>query len=109
MSYITKAIKLAKKSGYNPTFTNDIDPEIAIYGYNTFLVDPSFWESLGKGLGWQGFRKSAGDSTWALYDSKSDGVFDTSWMPEYKYKWHKFIDHLAENKDPQLFFKELLK
>jgi hypothetical protein len=46
----------------------------------TFL-DPAFWKALGYGLGWR-----SGD---------------------WKAVWHRFIDHLANDKTPELFFESL--
>lgn len=52
--------------------------------------DPSFWQSLGKAMGWDGNRGH-----------------DLDLVIDWKYKWHKFIDHLAEEKTAEEYFKEL--
>lgn len=52
-----------------------------------YYLDPNFWQSLGKALGWE---------------YKSDS-------PEHwKLEWHLFIDHLADGKDSESFFNDLL-
>ncbi len=51
------------------------------------LLDPQFWQCLGKAMGWQMVREWEG-RYWKKY-------------------WHRFIDHLAENKSIDSFFKEL--
>lgn len=74
------------------------------------LLDPSFWQSLGKALGWKGFRKSAGDATWGLYDlgkSEEGDFIDDHWIPEWQYRWHCFIDFLAEDGTAETFFKKI--
>jgi Uri superfamily endonuclease len=54
------------------------------------LLDPLFWQSLGKALGW-GIEKD-----------------DVQWhLPEkWKQEWHWFIDHLIEGKSIESFFEE---
>ncbi len=47
----------------------------------TLFLDPLFWQALGKG----------------------------NKMFYWKHQMHSFIDHIAEKKDPEEFFKELLK
>lgn len=56
------------------------------------LLDPTFWQSLGKALGWG-----------LTVDENHSGPNEPI---EY---WHNFIDHLAEGKDPDSFFQALLK
>lgn len=55
------------------------------------FLDPLFWKCLGKALG-QG-------------DFKNDETGQGSW----KFNWHRFIDHIAEGKDPELYWKEIIK
>ena len=62
---------------------------------STLFLDPLFWQSLGKALG----LKAVGVLT-----KEDKGELQDGW----KFYWHRFIDHLAENKDPEEFFKELL-
>lgn len=47
------------------------------------FLDPSFWQSLGKALGWD-----------------EDSIALNSY-------WHSFIDHLADGKDAESFFQPL--
>jgi len=57
------------------------------------MMDKTFWQSLGKALELEG-------STY-------------SWQKDYEEKWltlwHKLIDHLAEGKDAESFFKNILE
>lgn len=57
------------------------------------LLDPTFWQALGKALGWnkwEGFNKP--------YDMKD----------EWQDQWHRFITALSEGQSPDDFFKTLL-
>ena len=61
------------------------------------LLDPLFWQALGKSLGWKT----------AIYDGYAGSIpeIKDSWV----YYWHRFIDHLAEGRQPEEFFTNLLK
>lgn len=59
-----------------------------------FLVlDPKFWQALGKALGWYSEKP--------LYQINNQPA-------QWAYYWHCFIDHLAEGKDAESFFQNLL-
>lgn len=49
--------------------------------------DPAFWQALGRARGWEEENKSI--------------------HPNWKYYMHRFIDHLAEGKDAESFFKAI--
>ncbi len=53
------------------------------------LLDPTFWQALGKARGWSSERS-------ALYN-----------RPIWHAQWIYFIDHLAEGKDAESFFAAL--
>lgn len=55
------------------------------------LLDPEFWKCLGKAEGWTEYM--------------SDGTPYTT----YRRYWKDLIDHLAEGRDIESYFKELLK
>jgi hypothetical protein len=77
-----EAIKKAIEGGYN----------VKSYCENTScndshaLYDPLFWQALGKAEGWKGTEEE----------------------PRWAEEWHSFIDHLAEGKDIELYFTNLL-
>jgi hypothetical protein len=50
------------------------------------FLDPSFWQALGKARGW------------------APETEEKQWL----YYWHRFIDHLAEGKDLESFFADLI-
>lgn len=57
------------------------------------VIDPLFWQALGKAEGWE--------------HSCSKGDYCDREL-EWKERWHEFIDHLAEGKDIDTFFDNLL-
>lgn len=59
------------------------------YDYNKIFLDPAFWRALGKARGW------------------SD-TYHADWKGDYKYHWHRFINHLAEGGEAEQFFKNLV-
>jgi hypothetical protein len=97
-----EAIQKAIEGGYEFTFIGQFyDPghpwrnrEIAI---NSIFDDPLFWQALGKAMGWREKSEVANDVTYRFEPA------------QWQLEWHRFIDHLAEGKDAESFFKELLK
>jgi hypothetical protein len=61
---------------------------------NYMLLDPLFWQSLGRARGWHK-EPFAMNGAWLMADS------------EWKLNWFRFIDHLAEGKDAESFFAAL--
>ena len=59
--------------------------------YPDALLDRTFWQALGKALGWKPFNSPLDE------------------MLTWQYEWHRFIDHLASGKPADDFFKELLE
>lgn len=64
------------------------------------LLDPLFWQALGKGFGWK--STSCGHTICETEDT------DCEKIPQWKYHWHRFIDNLAQGKDIDSFFSPLL-
>lgn len=54
------------------------------------LLDPSFWQSLGKAMGW-GEEKKVG----------------MNWVYGYIYHWHSLIDHLVDGESIESYFEKL--
>lgn len=119
---MNEAIKLAIENGEYPSdVTADyyIFTEIGRSERRLVLLDPLFWQALGKALGWKdeepafiasGRQKTMGPSyedpeVWTEFiDYKENNNLEV-WL----YHWHRFIDYLAEGKDADSFFKELIK
>lgn len=72
------AIKRAVEGGYKYPDQRKASPVDVC----VILLDPLFWQALGQAQEW----------------------FENSWSDE----WHNLIDHLAEGKDIDSFFNELL-
>lgn len=113
-----KAIKRALEGGYAKN-----DPIILksfLDHYEIHLLSPLFWQALGKAEGWEdecdkcGTLQTVIDSEVAEYNESvckvHNGLGNAHIMFfQWKAVWHKFIDHLAEGKDAESFFKNLLK
>lgn len=120
------AIKRAIEGGYKSNIDWDFlaKPEIEwsmlqydmVYGRdcrNIMLLDPLFWQALGKAEGWDewvcehcgtgfnGVRDICTQVTCPMH-------FWSVCVEGYKYHWHRFIDHLAEGNPIDSFFDSLL-
>ena len=97
-----KAIKKAIEGGYerkNGSFSlpMKLNDEFDIWEYdnNTILLDPLFWQALGKTEGWD-----ENETHWQGGDFVGkQSIFE----------WHNFIDHIAQGKEIDEFFNKLLK
>lgn len=81
------------------------------YSLHKALLDPLFWQSLGKAMGWD---TSENNPTWLCpvcaksLDEMIMHLNDKDFGIEtWRYYWHAFIDHLAEGKDIESFFASL--
>ena len=59
---------------------------------NETFLEPLFWQSLGKAMGWGSGKE--------FYE---DGLTQKTWVRE----WHRLIDHLAEGGAAESFFEGL--
>lgn len=84
-----KMVSYKHKAGWVSIVTTDGDGYTKRdYKFAELWMSPSFWQSLGKAMGWE--KEYGGNTRWRT-------------------NWHMFIDHLIEGKDPEEFFKKLLK
>jgi hypothetical protein len=106
-----QAIRKAIEGGWEPQNQNF---SIAAISYRVqviekvkykerFFLDLSFWQSLGKELGWNG--------RWMvqIFTDHDDQSATVDGAPRWKYELHRFIDHLVEGKDAETYFTELLQ
>lgn len=102
MSTIEDAIRSAREKGYKDY--SETSGSYTKKYHSDILLDPLFWQTLGKAKGWNtykthtgsGYPMSAGDPpSWKRY------------KPEWLYNQHRFIDHLAEKKSAEEFFATL--
>lgn len=93
------AIKKAIEGGYQSwVFGGDTVHAPHCNFFSIILLDPLFWQCLGKAEGWNPVGETV--PSW-------DGgrVLHGEWLSY----WHSFINHLAEGKEVESFFNELLK
>jgi hypothetical protein len=93
---IEDAIKEAKKGGWEPKkgwhfedqtiYEPGLDIPNIVWDLEHCFLDPSFWQSLGKELNWNGGE-----------------YFSNKWRIEL----HRFIDYIADGKSPHQFFGDL--
>lgn len=60
-------------------------------GYESTLLDPAFWQALGKARGW-------------VYADDDGTPLKKQPRPAYMFYWHHLIDHLASGKSIEDFF-----
>jgi hypothetical protein len=101
-------------------FTNDYLVKMFVQQKEKVLLSPLFWQALSKAEGWGKCSNPDHGFIGAMAGVKSTDINrlgcpvcghnpDKIIEPDaWKTEWHRFIDHLAEGKDPELFFKELL-
>src|SRR5580698_8082121 len=115
MTYTEQAIHDARKGGYEIDKLK-ANPHAEIDGVNlivemeakskAFLLDPLFWQSLGKTLGWTGqvewwsFENVNGSDSPEHEETKH---YDPQWI----WYWRCFIDYLAGGGDAESFFESL--
>lgn len=100
-----QAIKKAIKSGYGRSryvVNGDIAQWIHENHYSDVLLDKFFWECLGKAEGWSIKESGCLNNSCGYCEDYQQEI------PEWLYWWKKFIQHLAEGKSVDSFFKELL-
>lgn len=126
-----EAIKLAVEGGYAKEYYSGKTPEEIDKMSNSEIgsvirEDPLFWKALGKGLGWATVGKGLevicenGHTISSIVAEEYRDIFcyrcGTPYTikerefeeREWFYKWISFIEHLAEGKDADSFFTELL-
>lgn len=97
-----KAIQKAKEGGYTiPKFGWE-DTEEAEHAL--ILLDPLFWQALGKAEGWENKDNSRNK----FWKSQQEGNCVTL-LDEWENQMHNFIDHFIAKKPINSFFEELLK
>ncbi len=74
------------------------------YNYYLTMCNTLFWQCLGKSLRWKKWIKLGGMELDEPVSPKQQMFLRPAWL----YHWHSFIDHLAEDKDPELFFNKLI-
>lgn len=71
--------------------------------FNNALLDPIFWQTLGRALGWSIY------AVCQIHGKECELNCIRAYPQEWLYHWHRFIDHLADGKSRDSFFEELIK
>jgi hypothetical protein len=104
------AIQKAIEGGYTVKNTDIEDKLLQQAMYHVILLDPLFWQCLGKAMGWgnvcgdceTGILNKYCKSGW--HDNDTTKVKEDMW----KIYWHNFIDHIADGRDVDTFFNNLI-
>lgn len=70
---------------------------------DSVLLNPLFWQSLGKAMGWGNFEGKMDMHKNPITKEETQYFVDKLWKEE----WHRFIDHLVEGKEAESFFEKL--
>jgi hypothetical protein len=128
MTHTEQVIKKAEGTGYSAPIRYVGKSESDDDHVSATFLDPLFWQSLGKALGW-GQPIDKREHEWGKRICLHCGV-DTAYQPPkesgcnhahypeacsvcsrnattWRQHWHRFIDHLAEGKTAEEFFKGL--
>lgn len=114
------AIEKARRIGWDERIMDlDVYNDCGATCYEIGLLDTLFWQALGKQQGW---GKDIPPEDWlckACYGGDCGGceerikenikAFFNTKEYDWKHYWHLFIDHIAEGKDVDDFFNNLIK
>jgi hypothetical protein len=101
MNNTLKAVERAVEGGWVP-FSYEEPLSLNLVAQKAILLDPAFWQALGRVEGWNLLQYSP----WAIRDSEGDFVEEK--VPEYIVHMHRLIDHLADGGTIEQFFTNLL-
>ena len=101
---IREAIKKAKDNGFKQGQRTT----------NGCVLSPLFWQCLGKSLKWTDSKVEMSDEQenhkfmgGNLHYPYNEGASMIYTVETWKWHWHKFIDHLSEDKTIESFFETL--
>ena len=110
---VEKAIKKAVEAGFEDAVYLGNEKDGSFADISDTLLNPSFWQFLGKALGWDKFGKDTIKSVRGLpkyIQPKTKSICSSKGQDNvllWLYHWHDFIDYLAEGKTAKGFFKKL--
>ena len=102
---IQEAIQKAIEGGWK----NEVDRDFALYkGQPHFaLLDPLFWQAVGKSLGWGNEYGIDERDFWVGEINYPEVIKGKAFREIWRYNWNRLIDHLAEGKSIEDYFKNL--
>lgn len=98
-----KAKIKAKEAGYIQQRTYFDENGNWDYVDELCLLDPLFWQALGKAENWNMVCEECG-----TYDNCMCGMTHPPKVMRWKHEWHRFIDWLIDGAEIDLFFEEIL-
>ena len=109
------AIKKAIEGGYDISWDRLVYEEITDRN-NHYLLDPLFWQCLGKQQGWV-VSELGEDICFMCGVAKYDRLPDCEYGSKHRYykrdkwktEWHNFISHIAVGGSIDDYFNKLLK
>jgi hypothetical protein len=81
--------------------------------YGEDILDVEFWKSLALALHWpdrvshKPIKAPFLPTEHDLIDVQAGDQTAAARLPGWRYEWHRFIDHLADGKSTEEFFKNL--
>jgi hypothetical protein len=97
---IHEVIEKAKEGGYEIPSSRYATKHFNI---KVIFLDPSFWQCLGKALGWSDYAVCRDCGKTQCESNFHQAGVKAEWL----YHWHRFIDHLAEGGPVESFFETL--
>ena len=88
------------ETGWVTVGFNNVTTNVLVW-HHEILLDPSFWQCLGKRKGWEYHH-----AFWC-YANEKGGKCDCSPEDEKLYHWHRLIDHLADGGTIESYFATL--
>lgn len=112
---IQQAIKKAIEGGYQQKenhryperFGNGLHGISEDFCIFETLSDPTFWQSLGKAMGWKSRKHHLWPALEIIPKDDYEVVRREQVMEDWFYHWHRLIDFLAEGKTIEQFFEGL--
>ena len=94
---VQEAIEKSIEGGYVPFHVEEDACEMEGKEIAHAIMDISFWQSLGKVMGWN-LKKWTDD-----IPGKQPEILTPDWLVE----WHRFIDHISQGKSIEEYFEKL--
>ena len=115
---IQEAIGKAIDNGWRADIVEKVGKErfleVSLKNFEMPLMSRTFWQSLGKAMGWKEETRFCKSGDGCEFNGKRMHERDCVWEYMFDFrnaesteKWKNLIDHLAEGKDIESFFKEL--
>lgn len=119
---IEEAIKKAIKGGWQGFEWQDVvevrSDSAGAWGYDKdgsghyrpisdILIDPKFWQALGRACNWTSRKHHLWPSLEVLPRHGEEIMRREQIVEDWFYYWHLFINSLAEGKQPPEYFKNL--